>query len=117
MVKLHREKAQVSYLSYPTFDRDPHPVLSTVLVCRLGELKLSYRDSCKSDNPPILHRKETFVEGDYPGREKFARLTSQKEKHDLLSKPTIGTQRGWDEALPAKSLRMTDHRLQRCSAK
>lgn len=113
VVKLHREKPQVSYLSYPTFDRDPHPALSTVVVARLQALKLTYRDFRGSDNPPILHRKEAFVATGYPDREKFERLTQQEEKYDLLSSPTIGTRRGWEEALRDRALKMRGHRLQR----
>jgi hypothetical protein len=111
IVKLHREKAQVSYLSYPSFDRDPHPALSTVVVARLGSLKLTFRDFRQSDNPPILHRKETFVGSSYRGRGKFARLTAQEEKHDLLSSPTIGTRLGWEDAIAKKSLELRGHQL------
>ncbi|MHB8288696.1 MAG: DNA phosphorothioation-associated putative methyltransferase [Acidimicrobiales bacterium] len=113
IVKLHREKPQVSYLSYPTFDSDPHPALASVIVARLGALKLTYRDFRDSENPPILHRKETFVGPTYPGRDKFARLTRQEEHHDLLSCVTIGTRIGWQEALSASSLEIRGHRVLR----
>lgn len=115
IVKLHREKPQISYLAYPNFDRDPHPALSTVIVCRLGSLNLSYRDFRESDNPPILHRKETFVDRAYPGRDKFARLTLQEEKSELLSSTTIGTLRGWSEVLGGRNMEVRGHRLQRRS--
>lgn len=113
IVKLHREKPQVSYLSYPAFDRDPHPALATVVVARLGALKLTYRDFRASENPPILHRKETFVATAYPGRDKFARLTAQEERLGLLSSATIGTRNGWNEALRDASARLEGHRLRR----
>lgn len=113
IVKLHREKPQVSYLGYPNFDRDPHPALSTVIVARLGILKLSFRDFRQSDNPPILHRKETFVGHEYPGRDKFVRLTEQEERHDLLCSATIGTRRGWEHALAEKSLELRGHQVRR----
>lgn len=115
IVKLHREKPQVSYLSYPTFDRDPHPALSTVLVTRLGGLKLTFRDFRSSDNPPVLHRKETFVSPSYPGREKFAKLTAQEERLGLLSSPSIGTRTGWTDALQASAVELQGHRLRRRS--
>lgn len=113
IVKLHREKPQVSYLSYPTFDRDPHPALATVLVARLGTLKLTFRDFRNSANPPILHRKETFVPATYPGRDKFARLTAQEDKHELLSSPTIGTRDGWNERLANSGVELRGHRVVR----
>jgi hypothetical protein len=113
IVKLHREKPQVSYLSYPTFDRDPHPALATVLVARLGGLKLTYRDFRESENPPVLHRKETLVAATYAHRERFARLTAQEERRELLSSPTIGTRRGWLDALDEKGLTLRGHRVVR----
>jgi hypothetical protein len=53
-------------------------------------------DYYNSENPPILHRKETFLPKEHPLYEKFARLTRQEEKHGLLDDtPTIGTRNGW----------------------
>lgn len=115
IVKLHRQKAQVSYSCYPTFDRDAHPALATVVVSRLGTLKLTFRDFRESDNPPILHRKETFVLSVYPGRDKFAALTRQEERHGLLDDPTIGTVDGWAARLSDKELRIAGHRLVRAN--
>jgi hypothetical protein len=113
IVKLHREKPQVSYLSYPTFDRDPHPALATVVVARLGTLKLTYRDFRDSENPPILHRKETFVPMTYPRRATFARLTAQEDKLGLLSSSMIGTRNGWNEVLSSSGFEVRGHRVVR----
>lgn len=112
LVKLHRIKSQVSYLSYPEFDRDPHPALANVIVSRLARLDVTHRDFHNSDNPPVLHRKETFVAQDYPGREKFARLTEQEERHGLLTDTTvIGTLNRWNEVLQAEGWVIRGHRL------
>jgi hypothetical protein len=114
IVKLHRLKSQVSYLSYPTFDREPHPALATVVVSRLARLDVTYRDFRDSNNPPILHRKEAFVADDYPGREKFARLTGQEERYGLLDgSATIGTRDGWSERLRSAGWAVRGHRLVR----
>ncbi|MSV82270.1 MAG: DNA phosphorothioation-associated putative methyltransferase [Actinobacteria bacterium] len=99
ILKLHRQKPQVSFLSYPRFDADAHPALATSIVARLRELNVSYKDFSQRDNPPILHRKETFVSPDYPGRPKFAALTAKEERLGLLDSPTIGTRVGWEAAL------------------
>ncbi|MBI4318052.1 MAG: hypothetical protein HY675_06150 [Chloroflexi bacterium] len=65
----------------------------------------------------MLHRKETFVAGDYPGRDKFARLTAQEERHGLYAEPaTIGTRNRWMELLEGKGLGLHGHRLVRQSA-
>jgi hypothetical protein len=48
-----------------------------------------------STNPPILHRKETFLAPENPLHAKFAKLTQQEEKHALLDDTaTIGTRQG-----------------------
>jgi hypothetical protein len=113
VIKLHRQKAQVSYLSYPGFDRDPHPVLHTVIVARLGSLGLTFRDFRDSENPPILHRKEALVPPAYPGRAKFSALTRQEERAGLLDDASIGTARGWARHLANHGVRLQGHRLVR----
>ncbi|MFW6041983.1 MAG: DNA phosphorothioation-associated putative methyltransferase [Guyparkeria sp.] len=115
LIKLHRQKPQVSFLIYPTFDQEPHPALHGSLVGRLPQLRVSYKDFSTSDNPPILHRKETFVPPDYPGRDKFARLTRQEERAHLLDATNIGRRREWEEALALHGYRLRGHRLVRTS--
>ena len=111
LLKMHRLKPQVSFLAYPRFDKDPHPSLSASIVCRLREQRVDYRDFSTRENPPILHRKETFVADDYPGKKKFAQLTRQEERAGLLNSPTIGTYDGWNEALREHGWQLRGHRL------
>ncbi len=113
LLKIHREKPQVSFLSYPMFDSDPHPTLAASVIARLRDLRVDYRDYSGRENPPILHRKETFVPSDYSLREKFARLTLQEENHGLLNSNTIGTQNGWQQALEESGFETRGHRLVR----
>ena len=49
-----------------------------------GTVTLGERDSPLFQNPPILHRKETFLHPTHPLHAKFARLTQQEEKAGLL---------------------------------
>ena len=75
------------------------------------------RDYTTSRNPPILHRKETFVASDHPLQAKFARLTRQEEAKGLYEAPIhIGTRRGWEELLSSKGLSLRGHRLIRRQA-
>lgn len=114
IIKLNRTEPKISYLSYPDFDRDPHPALATSIRADLKRLHLKFRDFRESSNPPILHRKETFVAPDYPGRDKFARLTAQEKKHGLFAQPgAIGTRDRWMELVESKGLRFRGHRLVR----
>ena len=114
IVKLHRFSGKVSYLAYPDFDTDPHPALVRSVKLSLRSLELACYDYSESDNPPILHRKETFLTVDHPLHEKFARLTQQEEKHGLLDDAsTIGYRAGWETRLAEVGFRLAGHRLVR----
>jgi len=114
VIKLSRTKAQVSYLYYPNFDKDPHPALSASLVVPLRSFHIRYQEYTDSANPFILHRKETFVGPDHPLRNKFARLTAQEERCGLYTNPqTIGTRDGWQQVLDEKGVVSAGHRLLR----
>ncbi len=117
IIKLHRAYPQVSYLSYPDFERDPHPALASSIIVPLQPFKIRSRIYRDAPNPPILHRKETFLSADHPLYEKFARLTRQEEKKGLYEKPElIGTRAGWQVALADRGLRLAGHRLLRQAA-
>lgn len=113
LIKLATDKPKVSYLEYPAFDRDPHPALQRTTYVRIGTLNVYERDYSTSDNPPILHRKESFVSSDYPLSDKFARLTAQEERFGLLDGDTasIGHLRGWQERLSKHDVALRGHRV------
>jgi DNA phosphorothioation-associated putative methyltransferase len=114
IVKLVNDEPKVSYLSYPEFDRDPHPALAASVSVNLQTFRVRQRQYTNNQNPPILHRKETFVSRDHPGRSKFERLTRLEEAKGLYEDPTlIGTRFGWEAALRAKGLTLRGHRLVR----
>lgn len=112
IVKLKHRWPQVSYLAYPEFERDPHPALFASLVVPLKIFHIQYREYRQSKNPPILHRKETFLPPDHPLRSKFERLTRQEEKYGLYEDvKTIGNREGWEEALQKRGLALSGHRV------
>ena len=115
IIKLATDKPKVSYLEYPDFDQDPHPVLRRTTFVRIGALDIDERDYSTSDNPPILHRKESFVRVDHPLRKRFARLTEQEERFGLLGgdSRTIGNLRGWQERLVYCGVTLRGHRVVR----
>lgn len=117
IIKLNRLKPKVSYLSYPKFDRDPHPTLHFSLGVQLNTFDVRFYDNRDSDNPPILHRKETFVGPDYPAREKFVRLTRQEERHGLYANTsTIGRKTQWEQLLIELGVQHKGHRVVPCKA-
>lgn len=114
LIKFHRHSGKVSYLAYPDFDRDPHPALLRSVKLSLRTREIQCFDYANSDNPPILHRKETFLEPSYPGYERFAKLTRQEEDCGLLTDTSaIGTRDGWGRRLAAEGFTLRGHRLTR----
>jgi DNA phosphorothioation-associated putative methyltransferase len=112
LVKFHFNVPKISYLFYPDFDTEPHPALHTSMQIDLRDLQVVYRDYDTSENPPILHRKETFVMPDYPDYEKFAKLTRQEEKWGLLDNTsTIGTRKGWQRCLKEHCAEIKGYRV------
>lgn len=114
VVKLNRLKPKVSYMSYPGFERLPHPTLAESVVASFRELRVDVRDYRDRENPPVLHRKELFLASDHPLRERFARLTAQEERFGLFEEPeSIGTTAGWAAALSTRGLTLRGHRVVR----
>ena len=112
VVKIHRFSGKVSYLAYPDFDSDPHPTLLRSVKLNMRTLALDCWDYHESENPPILHRKESFLAADDPRYAKFARLTQQEEQHGLLEESaTIGTRQGWSARLAERGFQLRSHRL------
>jgi DNA phosphorothioation-associated putative methyltransferase len=116
VIKIHRRSGKLSYLVYPEFENDPHPALLRSVRVNLRTRQIDCNDYAQSANPPVLHRKDSFLALDHPLREKFARLTAQEEKHGLLSEPSgIGTRDGWLRRLSEYGFELRGHRLVRRS--
>ncbi|ORW32533.1 SAM-dependent methyltransferase [Mycobacterium paraense] len=112
MIKLSVTESQVSYLTYPDFDRDPHPTLRSAITVNLRKLSVSWRDYSRSDNPPLLHRKEEFLGPDHPKRALYARLTQTEIRAGLYQYPErIGSLRGWLATTGAAGVSFRGHRL------
>ncbi|BAW97982.1 hypothetical protein NIES970_29450 (plasmid) [[Synechococcus] sp. NIES-970] len=110
LIKFNTVEPKISYLDYPDFDQDPHPALRQSIQVNL-ELS-SHQLRHYGENPPILHRKETFVCPDYPLYEKFAVLTQAEEKLGLLADSrNIGHRQQWEKRLQDFRVRIDDHQL------
>ncbi|MCC2591826.1 DNA phosphorothioation-associated putative methyltransferase [Tessaracoccus sp. OS52] len=114
MIKLSVTDPQVSYLTYPTFDRDPHPVLRSAITVNLRTLSIEWRDYSRSENPPLLHRKEEFVGRDHPSRALNERLTRSEVRAGLYAHPErIGTLNGWQATLADAGFTLRGHQLRK----
>lgn len=112
LIKFSLNEPKISYLFYPEFDHNPHPPLVKSIVVNLADSSTKNIDYNQSNNPPILHRKETFVNEDYPHYQTFAYLTELEEQLGLLDNSRyIGTQQQWQQLLIDNYITFQDHYL------
>ena len=100
LLKLHTDQLALTFLSYPEFDADPHPALAESTKINLNSgtvVRTEYRSRA---NPPILHRKETFLPPSDSRISTFSALTKQEEEAGLYRDPSrIGLRLHWQTLL------------------
>ena len=112
IIKFALDRPKVSYLYYPDFDCDPHPKLQKTIIVDWKNKQVFQRNYQNSNNPPILHRKETFVTSDYPLYQEFAQLTAEEEALGLLDNSrVIGTFQQWQRLLFDHGLDFAGHHV------
>lgn len=112
LIKLFKKEFRLSLLSYPNFYTDSYPALEQSLNVDLS--KLSHKVTCyrSSENPPILHRKETMILPSSEHFELFTALTSEGEKAGLYENTrTIGFKQSWLNLIHKKGYQLVDGRL------
>ena len=112
LLKFHTASPKISFLAYPDFEKRPHPALKEAIIVDLVTGKTRRDDYRTRANPPILHRKETFLPPEHPLHGKFAKLTRQEEDAGLLEDTSwIGFRLNWERALAGKGFGFKGHRL------
>ncbi|USD59501.1 DNA phosphorothioation-associated putative methyltransferase [Vibrio sp. SCSIO 43140] len=112
LVKLFKNEFRLSLLYYPDFYSDSYPALEQSLNVDLA--KLSHKVTCyrTSDNPPILHRKETMLPEDNEYVGLFRNITEEGERAGLYENTrTIGFKRSWLNLIAKKGYELIDGRL------
>ena len=103
IIKFNKRDFKLSLLNYPSFDSYAYPALQhsyTIDLAKLAVREASYKES---SNPPILHRKETFVRADYPGVDEFYSVTEEGESIGLYKNTrTIGFKQSWERLIASK---------------
>jgi DNA phosphorothioation-associated putative methyltransferase len=112
IVKISIDGRKVSFLRYENFDEDPHPALRYGVRVFLPRASYQIRDYRDSENPPILHRKDTLVSLNYPYHDRFRKLTVDEEAHGLLSQTGIGYKKEWERKLTDRGLAIHEHSIQ-----
>lgn len=117
LLKFHTASPKISFLAYPEFENDPHPALAESFIVDLVTGKTRRDDYRARANPPILHRKETFIPAEHPLYAKFSKLTRQEEQAGLLDDTSrIGFRLNWERLLLQKRLYIKGHRLVECGS-
>ena len=112
LLKFRTDELKLSFLSYPDFFNDAHPSLRKAVTVDLVTGKARHTDYSDNLNPPILHRKETFLPPDHPRHAEFAALTRAEESAGLYEETTtIGFKLNWEKLLTSKRLIIIGHSL------
>lgn len=83
LMKLYKRDFKFTLLEYPSFDQNSYPELLKSHTIDIYENTVKTTDYSSSANPPILHRKETFVLPNYPNYKLFDELTKEGEQIGL----------------------------------
>ncbi len=112
VIKFLKSEFKISFLAYPNFFKLPHPVLQFSITVNLATGKIRRFNYSKSDNPPILHRKELLLEPEHRLISKFNALTEEEEAEALYENTKIiGFKKNWELLLAEKGLSYKGHKL------
>lgn len=109
LIKIALDGKKLSFMRYPDFDDTPHPELAYSVRVFLPTASYGIKNYSNSENPLILHRKESFVDSLHPRYAEFAELSAQEEELGLLSRSDIGKLKGWEAILKERGLHIVGH--------
>ncbi|MGL5602907.1 MAG: DNA phosphorothioation-associated putative methyltransferase [Silvania sp.] len=114
LVKLFKKEFRVSLLHYPDFYSDSYPSLRQSLNVDLKKLSHRITKYDVSDNPPILHRKETMILPDNEYFQHFRLLTQEGEDAGLYANShLIGFKISWNNLISHHGYSLVDGRIVR----
>jgi len=117
VVKLHRTKPAVTYMSYADFERDPYPQLRYSIRVELHSFHVKERFFDSWDSPPILHQKGLLLPRDHKLRRRCERLSQAEKRFGLdQHRRRAGDHAAWAAMLDAIAVRPRGHDLVRNTA-
>lgn len=117
IVKLSRNSFRLSLLSYPTFFTEAYPAIKQSVTVDLTKLSHRIVEYSETDNPPILHRKETMLPKTHECIEEFQAITQEGEAAGLYDNSRmIGYKHSWLRLIEQHGYTLVDGRLFRSSA-
>ncbi|CAA6825853.1 MAG: FIG01200972: hypothetical protein [uncultured Thiotrichaceae bacterium] len=103
ILKFYKKDFKIAYLNYPDFETNSYPPLNLSQLVDLEKQSARKSDYSKSENPPILHRKETFVSESFPLAPLFKEITIEGEAIGLYEKTNrIGFKKNWEKLIKSK---------------
>ena len=100
VAKYFRRDFKLSLLVYPTFLNESYPAFAASVTVDLVRGRSRRTDYRRSDNPPILHRKESLVAPEHPAFAEFAAITREGEALGLYKNSRrIGFKKSWERAI------------------
>lgn len=116
LVKLSKREFKLSLLHYPEFFADSYPAIRRSTTVDLTKLSHTVTQYNEHKNPPILHRKETFIWPEHPKFEEFSQITQEGEAAGLYDNPRmIGFKDSWSRLIEQHGYQLVDGRLFRSS--
>lgn len=117
LVKLSKREFKLSLLHYPDFFTDAYPVIASSTTVDLAKLSHTVTKYDEQKNPPILHRKETFLCPEHPKVEEFIQITQEGEAAGLYENSRmIGFKQSWARLIEQHGYQLVDGRLFRTSS-
>ena len=112
VVKYDSKSQALSLLWYPDFFINAFPALELSYRIDLSTKRVEKRSYQSSLNPPILHRKELFLNQNDPHIAQFKELTATAEQLGLYENPIhIGFKQAWENLIAEKGFQLIDHQF------
>ena len=110
IAKFLKRDFRIALLHYPDFDSHAYPALHESINIDLQKLSVRTTNYRSSPNPPILHRKETFVSPSYHKLSEFIAITAEGEEIGLYEGVRkIGFRENWLKLVRAKGYTLDDY--------
>lgn len=112
IIKFHTKDFKISLLNYPMFFKESYPALMESCTIDFVRNKHRITNYKNSSNPPILHRKETFLPHDHPSVPLFREITKEGEEAGLYKDTRqIGFKENWERLIKRKGYQLKNGRL------
>jgi len=114
IIKFSTKDFRISLLHYPKFFEDSYPALHCSYTINIEQNTFRKTNYTKSQNPPILHRKETFLLPEHPSVPDFVEITKEGEGIGLYkNSKSIGFKKSWQDLIENKGYTLVNGRLQK----